>query len=194
MALWISKGNVPALVSTTDCGAAAPPKIVLPNPTAVALNVANGRGTGTPFPDNPIALAPAAFCAFETILSCAFFAPIVAGLNTTSTVQLAPGTRPPHPPVRVKSLASTPLKFKPLTKKNPLPTLLINTRCGALLTPIIWSPKLSVPLNAISPTGVAMPMPLSATLYAAGVALVTICTLPNAAPTAVGLNVIAIAH
>jgi len=156
--------------------------------------VTAGAGAATPLPDSatPCGLP----LALDGMLSVALRAFSAAGVNVTSTAQLAPGVSvvPLHL-LGTNSDALVPAVTIVPSTRLAVPVLLIDTDFAALAVPSIWLPKASV--VADSPTagiGAAAPVPVRPRALVFGVALWPIVIVALRVPEAVGLNVTSTEH
>jgi len=130
-----------------------------------------GAGAATPLPDSatPCGLP----LALDAMLSVAVRAFKAAGVNVTSTAQLAFGisVEPLHL-LAAKSAAFEPVVVIVPSTRLAVPVLLIVTDLNALGMPTVWLPKASVVADSpTAGTGAEAPVPVRLRTLLFGVAL-----------------------
>jgi hypothetical protein len=183
---------VPTLLNTVVRKADATPVLWLPNAKLDGAKFSNrvGATTAAPVPLRLKAAAP--LLASDVKLRVALRKPTAPGVKVNPTVQLLPTANAPvaeHVPLRVKSVAATPVRLKPLRVSVAAPLLVTVTLCDALTLPKVCGANVSdAAFSEMAGCGMAVPMPFSAMLDGEPLALCVNAKLAVRRPTAVGVN------
>jgi hypothetical protein len=183
---------VPTLLNTATRAVEVTLTLWLPNAKLAGATLSSNVGTTTAAPV-PLKLnAAAPLLASDVKLSVALRRPAAPGVKLNNTVQVLPAVKVPvgeQVPLRVKSVAATPVKFKPLKVSVAAPLLVTVSDCAALALPNVCDAKVSdAAFSEIAGCGVAVPVPFSAMLDGEPLALCVNAKLAVREPPAVGVN------
>jgi hypothetical protein len=183
---------VPALLNTALREVDVTPVLWLPNAKLDGAKFSNKAGATTAAPVPLRLRAAVPLLASDSQLKVALRKPTALGAKLNTSVQLMPAVRVPvieQVPLRAKSLAATPVTFRPLKLSVAAPLLVTVTVCAALKLPIVCDANVSTAaLSEIAGCGVAVPVPLNAMLDGDPLALCVRPKLAERAPVAVGVN------